>query len=389
MKQRFFRVFALLLSFVFLTACSSRDDSRPKEGMGTATLRAVGDIFLSPEMLTDARSGNGSYDFRPTFEQVFTVLSDADVTIGNFEGTFAGGGEGSYPDALAGILAAAGLDILQTANSYSVQHGLSGLQRTRDVILEQGLIPLGTYSSAEEREDAPVYVREINGIRFAFVAFTKGFQGMGLPAGSEHCVNLLYSDYTTDYEDINREEILDILEAAQDTKPDFIVAALHWGSENIGGISSSQERITDLLLQNGVDVILGSHSHRLEQVETRQVTMEDDTVKTCVIAYNLGDFCYTEAGKCNTSVVLDLEFTRNHATGEGEISAVSYVPVSTVDNGESYANRFAVVPTDEAIALYEGNYYLRVSEAAYNAMVKGREGLEEKLFPQPEEEATE
>lgn len=386
MKKPVFRVLALILSLVCLTACSSREDTRPKEGVSTATLRAVGDIFLSPEMLDDAKTTGGRYDFRKTFEQVFPVLSDADITMGNFEGTFAGGGDGSYPDALAETLAASGIDILQTANSYSVYNGLSGLQRTRDVILQNGITPLGTYSSADEREDNPVHIREINGIRFAFVAFTKGFQGMGLPAGSEHCVNLLYSDYTTDYEKINRTEILSLLEAAQDADPDFIIASLHWGSENIGGISATQKKITDLLLQNGVDVILGSHSHRLEQIETREVVMEDETVKTCVIAYNLGDFCVTQEGKHKTSIVLDLEFTRNHATGEGEITGVSYVPVSTVDNSELYTNRFAVVPTDEAIRLYEGNYYLRVSEAAYTAMVKDRETLEKTLFPPVVEE---
>ena len=386
MKQRFFCLLALLLSLVLLTACSSREDNRPTEGMGTASLRAVGDIYLSPEMLTDAKTVSGGYDFRSLFEQVFPVLSDADVTIGNFEGTFAAGGEGSYPDALAETLAAAGVDILQTANSYSVYNGLSGLQRTREVILQNGLTPVGTYASADEREDSPVHIREINGIRFAFVAFTKGFQGMGLPAGSEHCVNLLYSDYTTDYEDINRAEILEILEAARDEDPDFIIASLHWGSENISGISSTQEKITDLLLQNGVDVILGSHSHRLEKIETREVTLDDKTVKTCVVAYNLGDFCYTQTGKHSTSIVLDLEFTRNHATGEGEITGVSYIPVSTVDNGDLYARQFAVVPTDSAISLYEGNYYLRVSESAYNAMVKSRANLDATLFPPAKEE---
>ena len=386
MKQGFFRVFALLLVFVFFTGCSSRADHRPTEGVGTATLRAVGDIFLTPEMVVDGRMADGSYDFLPTFAQVFHVLSDADLTIGNFEGTFAGGGEGSYPDALAETLAASGFDILQTANSYSVQNGLSGLQRTRDILLQNGLTPLGTYASAEERESEMVHVREINGIRFAFVAFTKGFNGIGLPAGGDHCVNLLYSDYTTDYEDIDREGILEVLEAAQDVDPDFIIASLHWGSENIAGISSSQKSITNLLLQNGVDVILGSHSHRLEQVETREVTLDDGTVKTCVIAYNLGDFCATEAGDCNTAVVLELEFTRDHATGTGEITGVSYVPVSTVDNGELYANRFAVVPTDDAIVLYEGNYYLRVSKDAYTAMVKDREKLDSKVFPPVEEE---
>ena len=386
MKLRFFRVLTLILSLALLTACSSGDENRPMEGVSTATLRAVGDIFLGAEMVADGRTMLGDYDFRPTFEQVFPVLSDADITIGNFEGNFAGGGEGSYPDALAETLASSGIDILQTANSYSVTNGLSGLQRTREILIQNGITPLGTYSSAEEWENNPVHVVEINVISFAFVAFTKGVQGMGLPAGAEHNVNLLYTDYTTDYEDINQTEILSILEAARETNPDFIIAALHWGSENISGISSSQKSITNLMLQNGVDVILGSHSHRLEQVETREVVMEDDTVKTCVIAYNLGDFCTTQPGKCNTSIVLNLEFTRNHATKECTISDVSYIPVSTVDNEDLYANQFAVVPTDDAIALYEGNYYLRVSKSAYLEMVDDSEDLEETLFPPVEEE---
>ncbi len=391
MKIHFRRWIAatVLLTTAFLCSCSSKEPTRPTEGSSTATLCAVGDIFLTDQMQTDAQTTSGMPDYQPLFSAVIPEISRADLALGNFEGTFANSGKGSYPDAFAAALSRCGFDILQTANSYSVYYGLSGLERTKSVIREQGMEALGTFVSQEEREEQKVLIKEINGIRFAFLAFTKGFNGMGLPADSHYCVNLLYSDYATDYEEVDRSGILSLVNAAVAAEPDFIIAALHWGSENVSGISPTQEEITELLLNNGVDVILGSHSHRVEKVERRTVTNEEGVERECVIAYGLGDFCATKPGECNTSIVLNLEFTRDHADGSHRISEVSYVPVSTVDNGEGAANRYTVVPSKEAVRLYENNYYLRVGEAAYTAMVGDLEDLDETVFPPPETESTE
>ncbi|MBR6825297.1 MAG: CapA family protein, partial [Oscillospiraceae bacterium] len=341
------------------------------------------------DMLRDARSSSGMPDYTALFSSVITELSKADLTIGNLEGIFTGSGEGCYPDAFAEALAASGFDILQTANSYSVFQGLSGLVRTKDILEEQNILPVGTFRSAKERKEEQVLIREIDGIRFAFIAFTKGFNGMGLPADSDYCVNLLYEDYATDYEDIDKDGILSVVEAAVELEPDFIIASLHWGSENISGISSSQKQITDILLHAGVDVILGSHSHRLEQVERRVIQEENRPDRECIIAYGLGDFCTTTPGKSNTSVILNLEFTKDHDTGEHSISSVSYVPVSTVDNEDKYPNHYAVVATEDAIRLFENNYYLCVGEKAYEAMIDDLVGLDETIFPPPETEAPE
>lgn len=388
MKTKFRRLGAVLLLFtlpIWLAACSSTEVERPKEGTGVATLSAVGDIYLTHEMLLDAKIPNG-YDFSPLFSNIVTSIAPADIAIGNLEGTFAAASEGSFPDELAAALASAGFDILQTANSYSVFNGLSGLERTKNVIRENGMWSIGTYTSQAEQEREQVMLCEVNGVRLAFVAFTKGFQGMGLPDGAEHSVDLLYSDYTTDYEDIKTDFITSVLEKAKSLAPDFIIASVHWGSENVSGVSESQERITSLMLNNGVDVILGSHSHRLGEIETRQVTDDSGKSRTCVIAYSLGDFCATETGKSNTSVILNLEFTRDHASGNKEISNVSYTAVSTVDNGELYDTQFAVVATDDAISLYEGNYYLRIGDKAYTQIVEDREDIEQTVFPTEETE---
>jgi len=381
----------LLLSLsLFLCSCGTK----PKEksdatGVSTATLSAVGDIFLTEDMLRDARTPSGTYDFMPLFQHIVMETAKSDITIGTLEGTFANADKDSYPDSLAADLARCGFDILQTANSYSVFQGLSGLIRTKSIIEDQGLHALGTFRTQEERDAEKVLIKEINGIRFAFIGITKGFSGMGLPADSDFCVNLLYEDYATDYEEVDRAGIRSLVEAAVAEDPDFIIASLHWGSENISGISTTQEEITDLLIEAGVDVILGSHSHRLEKIERRIIEVENRPNRECIIAYGLGDFCKTEVGKTNTSIILNLEFTKDHDTGDRTISDPEYIPVSTVDNGAKHTTRYQVVPTQDAIRLYENNYFLRIDEAAYESIKDDVSDLEETLFPPTEAEAEE
>ena len=377
----------LLPVVLLLSACGSTEPSEPAPtGTTTASISAVGDIYLTKEMVNSARTSMGVYDFMPMFSQIVTQTAVADLTIGNLEGTFSNTTDGSYPDSLAEALAHSGFDILQTANSFSVYQGLSGLIRTKDIIEEQGISTLGTFRTEKESKEQNVLIRDIHGIRFAFIGLTKGFSGMGLPADSDYCVNLLYEDYATDYEEVDKAGLRALVETAKNSDPDFIIASLHWGSENISGISSTQEEITDVLLNAGVDVILGSHSHRLEKVEWRTIPVENGPDRECLIAYGLGDFSSTTTGKSNTSVILNLNFSKNHETGEHIISGVSYVPVSTVDNGPGASPRFAVVPTETAIALYENNYYLRVSKEAYEAIAEDVLDLAETLFPTPTEE---
>lgn len=383
--KRIFAVFLLLI--FFLVSCSSEkaETTQASVGGGRATLAAVGDIFLTDDMLKDAKQANGTYDFSAQFSDLTLPLSEADLAIGNFEGNFIGSdygnANGSYPDALANTLRAIGFDLLQTANSYTIFNGLSGLERTKAVIEEAGMTALGSYVSAKDKAANQVVIREVNGIRFAFIAFTKGLSGLSMPTDTDCSVDLLYRDYTSDYSKVDTDYLTQVVEAARAENPDVIVAALHWGSENISEISSTQEEIASLLLKKGVDVILGSHSHLVGQIEQRTVTTDRGETKNCVIAYSLGDFCAVSEGECNTSLYLRLEFTRN-GDGRTEITDVTYAPISAVDRGEGFSGRYCVLRSETAIDLYEGNYYDRIPESAYEAILSGVEGLRKKLEPE-------
>lgn len=345
----------------------------------TVRISAVGDIFLSEDQIEDARCADGSFNFMPQFSDVYAALSKSDLTLGNFEGTFAGapyGQEyGSYPDEFAVALNDAGFDLLQTANSFSVFNGLAGLKRTKDIIENNGMLCSGTYRDAGERDDEQVMVFDLNGIRVAVLSFTKGLGGMSIPTGEEYCVDLLYTDYATDYEQIDTLGINTAIDKAKQEKPDILIAMLHWGSENVREVSKQQERIADLLFHNGVDVILGSHPHLVGKVEQRSVRMDDGTRKNVLIAYSLGDFCKVSGGQSNMSPVLNLVYTRDAFTGETTLTGVSCSSVVAMDNGAETPDRYTILDADNAIALYEGNYYDRITRDLYQSLLSKRDYL--------------
>lgn len=379
---------AALLTFCLalpLFGCSGSDtpaeSKTPRSDTAVATLCAVGDIRITDELLQAARQG-GSYDFSDILRGTTAVVGAADVAIGNLETTLSGEpyNDGSAPDALATALRSTGFSLVQTANSYTIQNGLSGLERTQTVLRSAGLTPVGTYESAEDRAQNRAVLVEANGIRIAVVAFTKGMNGMRLPSGAEYCTNLLYTDYDSNYSRIDTDGITAAIVAARALSPDIIVAALHWGSEDVSDISDTQEKIADLMFRRGVDVIFGSHSHRVGPVERRSITTDDGVQKDVVLAYGLGDYCAAQEGETNASLALTVEFTR---TGESTvISNVRCTPLATADCGAGTTPRYQVLDAADAVRLYENNYYQRVSDELYEQLLAAKQQIEEAVQPQ-------
>lgn len=97
----------------------------------TVNIAAVGDIMITDDLLADARQPDGSYQFAESFAAVSGYTLSADLAIGNLECNFCGepyAGKPDYraPDSLAMTLSTIGFDLLQTANTCSIQNGLSG-----------------------------------------------------------------------------------------------------------------------------------------------------------------------------------------------------------------------------------------------------------------------
>lgn len=334
---------------------------------------AGGDLNVTDKVVASGGAAGG-YDYSDVLLDVVPVLSGGDLTVLNFEGSLSGEPYGtdskSAPQQLMTDLKNAGVDLIQTANSKTLANGLRGLTATIQGIRQTGMQNLGTFTDGEEYERYQGYlIREVNGIRVAVVAFTKGMDGSGLPAGGEKCVNLLYKDYTSTYQKVDTEGITAVLQAVAKESPDVTIAMLHWGSEFNDQISTTQKKIIKLMQEQGVDAIIGTHPHYVQQ-------MGFDEETGVFVAYSLGDFL-GDAEKAGTdySVLLDLEITKDGKTGETKITGYSYTPIYQYESEEG----LRLLRIREAITAYESSYIDSVSAEVYAAMKSALSRIEARV----------
>lgn len=351
------------------TITPEQEEEKPKDT--TISMCVVGDIMCHNTQYYDAYdSSTGTYDFSYVFSNISDELGYADLTIGNLETTFAGADRGysSYPtfntpDALAEDLAELGFDILSTANNHSLDKGYKGLVRTLEVLDKNGISHMGTYSSEEEQSE--ILVKDVNGIKIAFLAYTYGTNGIPVPSGKEYCVNL-----------IDKDKIKEDLEKAKSLNVDLISVSMHWGAEYKLKPISEQEKLADFLFENGADIILGSHPHVIEPMETRTITLEDGTTKEGFLIYSLGNFVSGQVKQyTNHSIILNLEITK-HAEGNITIDSIDYTPIYVFTKSTSPEGKFKILDINEEIEAFE-NGESNISQSLYNKLIDALEVTEE------------
>ena len=321
---------------------------------------ATGDLNITDRVVA---AGGSQYDYSEALMDVGYLLADADLCAVNLEGNLCGspyGSSASAPQGLMTSLRKAGVDMVQLANSYAIHRGVSGLVTTIDSVRQAGIEPVGVFRDQADYDSRQGFTMfQVQGIRVAVISFTKGMDGTTLPPGSENCVNVLYTDYDSVYQKVNREKIGQIMEAVNLAQPDVTIALLHWGSEFNDTISSSQKTIKNLLLEQGVDAIIGSHPHYVQQIEY-------DPEQGTLVAYSLGDFM-GDAARAGSeySIILNLEITKDNITGRTAITGYDYTPIfSVVEEGKP----LRVLRIREAMAAYNEGFLDAVSKSTYEAM---------------------
>lgn len=356
------------------------DDDVPEVNATTFTLSAVGDIMIYDEQMSDALdSATGSYDFSHCLAQISKYTSASDICVGTLETTFAGADVGyqgkpdfNAPEVLANNLSGAGFDILSTACTYSLQHGITGLVSTIKNVRNAGLDNVGTYYTQEDRSSSGgVVIKEVNGLKIGFLGYTKGCNGLSIPEGYEYSVNVLYDDYSTYFSEISETQILADLTAAKALGCDVLIAMLHWGSEYETTPGDDQNTIANLMFENGVDIILGSHPHYLQPYETRTVTTVDGEEKQVFVAYSLGNFLSAMSKEySNDSMILNLTVSVDNETGKLSFDNVNYVPIYL----SSQSNRFVIYDINQSIADFNAGSST-ISDDLYATMRQSLENI--------------
>ncbi len=327
----------------------------------TFTFTALGDTLCHNTQYWDAyNKQTGIYDFSYVYDDIRSYTEASDITISSLETTFAGEDRGysnyptfNTPDSLATALKGIGIDIISTAGNHALDYGYSGLCRSIDVLNNAGLSHLGTYKSAEEQEQ--ILIKDVKGVKIAFINYTYGTNGIPVPSGKEYCVNL-----------IDKELIKRQITQAKEAKVDMIVACMHWGTEYRTTANSEQKEFADFLFKNGVDVIIGNHPHVLEPMEKRTVSLDDGTIKDCFVVYALGNFTADQREEITRdSAILNLTITKN-SDGKISIDKVNYVPIYMYKNKNISTKKFKILDIEKTISEYESGQDTSIGSSVYN-----------------------
>jgi len=343
----------------------------------TFTLTAIGDIMCHNTQYWDAyQKETDTYDFSYVFENVKDYIAAGDISIANIETSFAGKDRGysnypvfNSPDELARDVKATGLDIITTAGNHCLDMGYSGLSRTIDVLKNNGIEQLGTYKSQEERDT--IFIKDVKGIKIAFIDYTYGTNGIPVPSGKEYCVNL-----------IDKNLIKKDIESAKSQNVDMIVACMHWGDEYKTKANKEQEDLADFLFKNGVNVIIGNHPHVLEQMEKRTVTLEDGTTQDGFVIFACGNFiCDQNAENTRNSIILNLNITK-HSDGKITIDKANYIPIYMYKGAPGKLRRMKVLDIEKSITNYENGTDTSIGQSTYNDLKKQLEKIKTIVGPE-------
>lgn len=352
------------------TTLSNKNTKQDTAEPITFTLTSLGDTLCHNTQYWDAYNSKiDEYDFSYVYEDIKNYILSSDITIGSLETTFAGKEKGysnyptfNTPDSLATALKDIGVDVVSLAGNHALDYGYTGLCRTIDVFNNIGLSHLGTYKTAEDQEK--ILIKDVKGVKIAFINYTYGTNGIPLPSGKDFCVNLIDKDFIK--KQINQ---------AKEQNVDMIVACMHWGTEYRTTANSEQKDLANFLFENGVDVILGNHPHVLEPMEKKTITLQDGTTKDVFVVYALGNFTADQRDEITRdSAILNLTITKN-SDGKISIDKVNYVPIYMYKNTNVSTHKFKILDIEKTIKDYEEGKNTSINSTVYNNLKKQLEKI--------------
>ena len=261
-----------------LLVCAAFCNSTPASASNsndTLTVAMCGDIMMGttfPSVQLPAHDGAELFkDAGPIFQQ-------ADLAVGNLEGTLCDGGESTKgegpnvysfrtPTTYVQWLKQAGFDFLSMANNHANDFGEEGILSTERMLSQEGI----KFAGIEGRTETAVIERK--GLRIGLCAFG-------------------HNPYTLKHTDLNTVgRILDDLKQ----QSDIIVVSFHGGAEGrtknhlpygtetfLGEDRGSLRELAHYCVDHGADIVYGHGPHVVRAVEVYDGRF---------IVYSLGNFC--------------------------------------------------------------------------------------------------
>ena len=227
------------------------------------TITAVGDCTLGP---TQTHGYEGSFhDYYDRygedyfFDGVRNLFENDDFTLVNLECVLSDStdrvektwnlkGKPGY----VGILTGSSVEGASLGNNHTFDYGQSGLDDTRNVLDQAGIIFGFNEHVATYETDSGIVI--------------------GIVSASQLSADETHADY-----------IRDGIQKLRKGGADLVIASCHWGIEGDHYPNDYQQKLAHQIIDWGADVLIGTHPHVLQGLEL---------YKGKLICYSLGNFCF-------------------------------------------------------------------------------------------------
>lgn len=247
------------------------------------TLTFAGDILFDDSYaVMGTMLQNGGNIANAISQEVITEMKSADIMMVNNEfpyssrGTATAGKQFTFraKPSTVSYLDDLGVDIVSLANNHAYDYGEEAFLDTMTTLEEAGILYVGAGRNLKEARRPVYYI--INNMKIAIVAATQ----------------IEKSDYpdtkgATDssagvFRCWNGDNLISTIQEARENS-DFVIAYLHWGTENSSAIDWAQEKQAPEVVTAGADLIIGDHPHCLQKIEA---------VNGVPVIYSLGNFWF-------------------------------------------------------------------------------------------------
>lgn len=289
------------------------------------TILFAGDAMQHQRQLDAARVTTGVYDYSTSFSNVAPWIQQADYAVVNLETTLATKGFTGYPCfctpySFADALKDAGFDLFLNANNHILDRRDAGVIRTLDYLDSIGVDHTGAYRNKAERTNTAPLIRDIKGIKTAFLNYTYCTNGL--------TANKVAIDLT------DRTLIRNDVKAARAAGAEIVIVIPHWGAEYRLLPDSWQKSLANYLMTLDIDMVIGGHPHVIQPMEFRT----DANGRRRLLVYSLGNFI---SGMRTTDtrggVVLMTHLSRDEH-GKAKVDSAEYRPVYTIPGSKPTDN---------------------------------------------------
>ncbi len=167
-----------------------------------------------------------------------------------------------------------GVDLVTLANNHVYDFGRDAFYDTLSTLKGASIPYIGAGVNIEEAMQ-PYYLI-VNGYKIAFLNATRAEKYILTPEATETEGGVFRCyDPTAFANKISQTK----------QQSDYVVALVHWGTENTHNLENVQKETGRLYIDSGADMVIGTHAHVLQGVEFYNGKL---------IAYNLGNFIFND-----------------------------------------------------------------------------------------------